>query len=83
MFPYIAYTQLIFSTDSSLDCSLENDESNFLLHQTASLQPVQNSRTTSNNNLEKPFGMDLSVELGGQSNRSSIISQVQKGSINA
>lgn len=75
--PKLAYAQLIFSTDSSLDCSLENDESNeFLLQQTSNLTPVQNNRAASNNNLDKPFGMDLSVEFGGHSNRSSIISQV-------
>lgn len=72
----MAYAELIFSNDSSLDCSLENDESNSLLQETTNLQPVQNSRAASNNNLDKPFGMDLSVEFGGHSNRSSIISQV-------
>ncbi|KAL7037575.1 hypothetical protein ACKWTF_009281 [Chironomus riparius] len=64
------------STDSSLDCSLENDESNeYMLQQASNLTPVQNNRAASNNNLDKPFGMDLSVEFGGHSNRSSIISQ--------
>ncbi|XP_070495999.1 uncharacterized protein [Chironomus tepperi] len=64
------------STDSSLDCSLENDESNdYLLQQSSNHTSVQNNRAASNNNLDKPFGMDLSVEFGGHSNRSSIISQ--------
>jgi hypothetical protein len=64
----------IFSTDSSLDCSLENDEANFLLHQSSAQTGQQNK--AANNNLDKPFGMDLSVEFGGHSNRSSVVSQV-------
>lgn len=64
-----------FSTDSSMECSLENDENNFLLRQ-ASAQTNPNKAVC--NNLDKPFGMDLSVEFGAgaQSNRSSITSQV-------
>lgn len=58
-----------------MDCSLENDESNFLLQQSSAHQG-QHSKAASNN-LDKPFGMDLSVEFGGQSNRSSIVSQVR------
>lgn len=74
-----------FSTDSSidLDCSLENDDANYLLQQSTTLQlPAQHQgKVTSGNNntLDKPFGMDLSVEFGGQSNRSSMVSpQVMK-----
>lgn len=58
-----------------MDCSLENDEANFLLQQSTSHQGHQSKAAS--NNLEKPFGMDLSVEFGGQSNRSSIVSQVR------
>lgn len=57
-----------------MDCSLENDEGNFLLHVTGP-HPGQSNKSA-NNNLDKPFGMDLSVEHGGQSNRSSVVSQV-------
>lgn len=54
-----------------MECSLENDEGNFLLQTSA-----QAGKSTASNNLDKPFGMDLSVELGGHSNRSSVVSQV-------
>ncbi|CRK99127.1 CLUMA_CG012110, isoform A [Clunio marinus] len=61
----------LMSTDSSMEGSLENDEANFhLQHPNGS----QQSKST-NNNLDKPFGMDLSVEYGGHSNRSSVVSQ--------
>lgn len=63
------------STDSSLDCSLENDESNFLLQQSSTQHQGQQGKPASNS-LDKPFGMDLSVEFGGHSNRSSVVSQV-------
>lgn len=65
-----------FSTDSSidLDCSLENDDANYHQQSTSTtLQlpgPHQHGKESSN----KPFGMDLSVEFGGYSNRSSIVS---------
>jgi len=65
-----------------MDCSLENDESNFLIQQqsTAQQNVAQQSKAASNN-LDKPFGMDLSVEFGGgHSNRSSVVSQVSIGS---
>lgn len=71
-----------FSTDSSidLDCSLENDDANYLLQQSSStLQlPAQHpsKAASGNSTLDKPFGMDLSVEFGGHSNRSSVVSQV-------
>lgn len=57
-----------------MDCSLENDESNFLLQQSS----TQHQSKAASNNLDKPFGMDLSVEFGGHSNsnRSSVVSQV-------
>lgn len=57
-----------------MDCSLENDEANFLLQQSTSNQGHQIKAAS--NNLDKPFGMDLSVEFGGHSNRSSVVSQV-------
>lgn len=60
-----------------MDCSLENDEANFLIHQSTAQQLGNQSRAASNN-LDKPFGMDLSVEFGGHSNRSSVASQVRK-----
>ncbi len=69
-----------FSTDSSidLDCSLENDDPNYISHQSSSILqiPAQHvlGKTSSGNALDKPFGMDLSVEFGGNSNRSSIVS---------
>ncbi|KAG5680597.1 hypothetical protein PVAND_010092 [Polypedilum vanderplanki] len=68
------------STDSSLDCSLENDETNFLLQESSSIMLTAHQCKAASNslNLDKPFGMDLSVELGGHSNRSSIISQDTK-----
>lgn len=69
------YLKFIFSTDSSMDCSLENDEANFLIQQTSAQHRGQSKAESSN--LDKPFGMDLSVELGGHSNRSSIVSQVR------
>jgi hypothetical protein len=59
----------------SLDCSLENDETNLLLQHTSMQTSAQHEKAASNNNLDKPFGMDLSVEFGGHSNRSSVISQ--------
>lgn len=68
---------LTCSTDSSMDCSLENDEVNFLIQQAPAQHQGQQSKPTSNN-LDKPFGMDLSVEFGGHSNRSSVVSQVRK-----
>lgn len=58
-----------------MDCSLENDEGNFLIQQSSAQHSGHQSKT-SNNNLDKPFGMDLSVEFGGHSNRSSVVSQV-------
>lgn len=68
-------SNVYFSTDSSidLDCSLGNDDANYLLQQqstTLQLPNLQHSTT--------PFGMDLSVEFGQSSNRSSIVSQVSK-----
>lgn len=74
------YAIFNFSTDSSidLDCSLENDDANYFLQQssTSTLQlPAQHQKVSgSSNSLEKPFGMDLSVEFGGHSNRSSVVS---------
>jgi hypothetical protein len=65
---------LNFSNDSSLDCSLENDESNVLTQN--SCNQISTGKSASNLNLDKPFVMDLSVQLGANSNRSSIISQV-------
>lgn len=59
-----------------MDCSLENDEGNFLIQHT-SAQHLGHQSKAASNNLDKPFGMDLSVEFGGQSNRSSVASQVQ------
>lgn len=59
-----------------MDCSLENDEGNFLIQQSTSHQSSHDNKKGSNN-LDKPFGMDLSVELGGHSNRSSVASQVR------
>lgn len=59
-----------------MDCSLENDEANFLIHQTSTQLSGQSKAAS--NNLDKPFGMDLSVEFGGHSNRSSVVSQVRK-----
>lgn len=56
-----------------MDCSLENDESSFLIQQSSAQQ-----NKAASNNLDKPFGMDLSVEFGGHSNRSSVASQVRK-----
>jgi hypothetical protein len=73
----ISFPFSVHSTDSSLDCSLENDEANFLLHQPSTQQHGQQSKSASNN-LDKPFGMDLSVEFGGHSNRSSVVSQVSE-----
>ena len=55
-----------------MDCSLENDETNFLLQQSSPSQVHANSSKQQENSLDKPFGMDLSVEFGGHSNRSSI-----------
>lgn len=72
----VSIIKCLFSTDSSLDCSIENDEANFLLQQSTSQQHGYQSQVASNN-LDKPFGMDLSVEFGGHSNRSSVASQVR------
>ena len=55
-----------------MDCSLENDETNFLLQQSSTSQVHAHSSKQQENSLDKPFGMDLSVEFGGHSNRSSI-----------
>jgi hypothetical protein len=59
-----------------MDCSLENDEGNFLIQQSSGHHQGHQSKAASNN-LDKPFGMDLSVEFGGHSNRSSVVSQVK------
>ncbi|CAO1416834.1 unnamed protein product [Diamesa serratosioi] len=68
----------MMSTDSSMDCSLENDETNFLLQQSStSSQPHAHSSKQQENSLDKPFGMDLSVEFGGHSNRSSISQDIK------
>lgn len=58
-----------------MECSLENDEASFLMQSAA--QDAQPGKSTASNNLDKPFGMDLSVEFGGHSNRSSVVSQVR------
>jgi hypothetical protein len=66
-----------------MDCSLDNEDNNgFLLQQQSNIpHTATTNKSTSNNNLDKPFGMDLSVELGaGHSNRSSIVSQVSEHS---
>lgn len=57
-----------------MECSLENDEGTFLMQSAA--QDSQPGKAAASNNLDKPFGMDLSVEFGGHSNRSSVVSQV-------
>ncbi|CAO1417499.1 unnamed protein product [Diamesa tonsa] len=67
----------MMSTDSSMDCSLENDETNFLLQQSSPSQVHANSSKHQENSLDKPFGMDLSVEFGGHSNRSSISQDIK------
>lgn len=64
-------------SDSSADCtSLDHHH-----HPAASHQQQTSTKSTTNNNLDldRPFGMDLSVEFGGgPSNRSSIASQVSE-----
>lgn len=78
LLPLVSVTiQMFYSTDSSLDCSIENDEANYLLQESTSQQHGYQSQVLASNNLDKPFGMDLSVEFGGHSNRSSVASQVR------
>lgn len=66
-------SNVYFSTDSSidLDCSLGNDDANYLLQQQSTTLQLPNQQHSTT-----PFGMDLSVEFGHSSNRSSIVSQV-------
>lgn len=66
-----------------MDCSL-NEDNGFLLQQSSQIQLPHSSAAnkSSSNSLDKPFGMDLSVEFGAghSSNRSSVVSQVSEHS---
>lgn len=70
---HLSIRNVYFSTDSSidLDCSLGNDDANYLLQQQSTTLQLPNQQHSTT-----PFGMDLSVEFGHSSNRSSIVSQV-------
>jgi hypothetical protein len=63
-----ALLNVCFSTDSSidLDCSLENDDAEIALLPTTLQLPIHQHDESNNsiNALDRPFGMDLSVEFG-------------------